>query len=703
MISMDPFLSRGSSLSSRASVDKPDRVADRATAGRDQPHRAADNDQPGELERGSELRRSRRAPVSVKPADRIPQGEDFAQLLVLLANTHPELPENLLQQLQDAEGTSGGRDLPTAKPPSASVTAADAESKADLTGAHDRLQYDMRRLPAFASVRDAAEALIRDLSTAPGQFSRDHSYRDRSSSVQQLLAVGDLRSAEMQSALDALLVHAGTTEGARLAALGVVSQPVPPLVNDNSQGVDDLAGISFDAGARRVQRTGSSSDKVAATAAPSQANRALTDLNAGLRNRVDRVISRMREEYGHEVTVVETGRSQERQDWLYEQGRTRSGRVVTWTRDSAHTRGEAVDVMIDGSYSDALGFSRLQQIAREEGLRTLGMKDPGHLELLRTTRVIAGETVASQQSLPSGAGRPANNTAGQAGVATVAGVAPVARMAGVASGAANSVSVSSSAVNANNQFNPTVTTLATSGVRHKSDNHQRDPQSETRGSSSQRRHTTTVNNGSPSAAATVGDSVNSSAFDPEGHSVIASGTKPASASQSASGNSLTQRISDIDSMRSAGRGSVGRITLNLDSQDGTPEKITIDVRGNSVQTHIATDHDTASRLRMQTARLQDALGRHGLDADNVRISRVQSDGVDASRAPTSDRELAHAATATSAAHEGTRGGTQRERNDARGWQHDGTDGRGHPSRTRDEEQHTQQDRKYQNIFNWEAE
>jgi len=50
--------------------------------------------------------------------------------------------------------------------------------------------------------------------------------------------------------------------------------------------------------------------------------------------------------------VVETFRSQERQNYLYAQGRTRSGSVVTWTLNSIHTKKNAVDVIpqrkIDG-------------------------------------------------------------------------------------------------------------------------------------------------------------------------------------------------------------------------------------------------------------------------------------------------------------------------------------------------------------------
>ena len=40
---------------------------------------------------------------------------------------------------------------------------------------------------------------------------------------------------------------------------------------------------------------------------------------------------------GIDIFVTEYHRSQARQDWLYEQGRSRPGKVVTWTRSSNHT------------------------------------------------------------------------------------------------------------------------------------------------------------------------------------------------------------------------------------------------------------------------------------------------------------------------------------------------------------------------------
>lgn len=47
---------------------------------------------------------------------------------------------------------------------------------------------------------------------------------------------------------------------------------------------------------------------------------------------------------GFHIIVTETLRSKERQEYLYSLGRTRPGRVVTWTLNSYHMTGLAVDI-----------------------------------------------------------------------------------------------------------------------------------------------------------------------------------------------------------------------------------------------------------------------------------------------------------------------------------------------------------------------
>ena len=64
---------------------------------------------------------------------------------------------------------------------------------------------------------------------------------------------------------------------------------------------------------------------------------------------------------GLNVLITETYRSQERQDYLYAQGRTRPGNKVTWTKSSRHTSRRAWDICknIKGEeYSDSAFFKK---------------------------------------------------------------------------------------------------------------------------------------------------------------------------------------------------------------------------------------------------------------------------------------------------------------------------------------------------------
>lgn len=53
---------------------------------------------------------------------------------------------------------------------------------------------------------------------------------------------------------------------------------------------------------------------------------------------------------GIDIFVTEYHRSQDRQNWLYEQGRSRDGTIVTWTKKSNHTSGYAWDIACSRSH-----------------------------------------------------------------------------------------------------------------------------------------------------------------------------------------------------------------------------------------------------------------------------------------------------------------------------------------------------------------
>lgn len=166
-----------------------------------------------------------------------------------------------------------------------------------------------------------------------------------------------------------------------------------------------------------------SADRASENPAATNVVQSLDVLDPELQTKLARVVTRMREETGHDVTVTETYRSQARQDALFAQGRETPGQIVTWTRNSKHTQGRAVDVVLDGGHADFDAYATLQRIANEEGLRTLGARDPGHLELR------GGGTAQQAADLAATMGVEGTDAANGVSVARVAEVAEVAHVA----------------------------------------------------------------------------------------------------------------------------------------------------------------------------------------------------------------------------------------------------------------------------------
>lgn len=104
---------------------------------------------------------------------------------------------------------------------------------------------------------------------------------------------------------------------------------------------------------------------------------------------------RIAEDQGLEVMITETYRTQERQDYLYEQGRTRPGQVVTWTRNSQHTKRNAFDIAknVRGEeYSDKEFFRKAAEIGEMIGLEAGyfwgdGKQDMPHFQMNRFGRI----------------------------------------------------------------------------------------------------------------------------------------------------------------------------------------------------------------------------------------------------------------------------------------------------------------------------
>ena len=91
---------------------------------------------------------------------------------------------------------------------------------------------------------------------------------------------------------------------------------------------------------------------------------------------------------GLNVLITETYRSQERQNYRYEQGRTRPGKKVTWTKQSRHTSRRAWDICKNAKgqeYSDSNFFKQCGEIAAELGITWGGIwkssPDTPHFEI----------------------------------------------------------------------------------------------------------------------------------------------------------------------------------------------------------------------------------------------------------------------------------------------------------------------------------
>lgn len=77
--------------------------------------------------------------------------------------------------------------------------------------------------------------------------------------------------------------------------------------------------------------------------------KSLDELRPEFREDIEKVIAELTDWCrvhlpGRKPVVLETFRTQARQDWLYAQGRTRKGRIVTWTTRSKHTERIACDI-----------------------------------------------------------------------------------------------------------------------------------------------------------------------------------------------------------------------------------------------------------------------------------------------------------------------------------------------------------------------
>lgn len=114
------------------------------------------------------------------------------------------------------------------------------------------------------------------------------------------------------------------------------------------------------------------------------------------------------EKEGLNVCITETYRSQERQNYLYAQGRTREGKIVTWTKKSRHTSKLAWDICknVKGQeYSDNTFFMKCGAIAKKLGITWGGTwkeRDLPHFEVDKGWKYEGDEVIEKDKVIVNG-------------------------------------------------------------------------------------------------------------------------------------------------------------------------------------------------------------------------------------------------------------------------------------------------------------
>lgn len=107
------------------------------------------------------------------------------------------------------------------------------------------------------------------------------------------------------------------------------------------------------------------------------------------------------------VFITETYRSQKRQKYLYEQGRTRPGNIVTWTLDSNHKSRLAWDIAVGPPQAlyDVATLNRVGDIARKLGITWGGVWsakiDRPHFEVKPNWIMPKGYKIEGQVIIPT--------------------------------------------------------------------------------------------------------------------------------------------------------------------------------------------------------------------------------------------------------------------------------------------------------------
>ncbi len=318
---------------------------------------------------------------------------------------------------------------------------------------------------------------------------------------------------------------------------------------------------------------------------------------------------------------MEGFRPQARQEFLYAQGRTAPGDVVTWTKSSKHTMGLAADVKIDGSYNNTVAYQHLAQIAAQEGLRTLGARDPGHIELASRGGAAAWGSVADSTRVSESVSRAVGLALAQGGTLATSPTAS-ADDASALNGFLSRMSDTGTVRSLSMQQH------AGSGAGNSSN-----------GSGNSQRHSPDAERRTGALAetpriASVADVANVAQV---AHIAQVSDVGRASqpgvtsvrvdAAQIVAPSNSAERVGRMLDVRDATPAlPLSHVTLDLDNANGGSDRITVQLRGGAVDAAIALgDSGRADKMSLRVGELQHALEHHGLEAGSIRVASTAGD------------------------------------------------------------------------------
>lgn len=370
----------------------------------------------------------------------------------------------------------------------------------------------------------------------------------------------------------------------------------PPAPVSQADGLSDLdhpeaaaEGEDAKTGSSKSRDANDPATTAAATSSSNEIVRSLAALDPQLQEKLARVMTRVRQETGHDVSVNETFRTQARQNQLFAQGRSTAGQVVTWTQHSKHTEGRAVDVVLDGGAAGSDAYRALQRIATEEGLATLGPRDPGHLELRGRGPRANGDATPQMPVEPADATGP--------GSVSIARLAQVARVAEV------KPTMVARPAHANVAQVASVAQVGAAGTSARTGSDTRDS-----GSRSDSHGYTglgvTFASRDPNAAAAVAPVVSGA-----GAEAMARAERVLAARDAAPARTLSQ------------------ITMNVDAGNGATDRVHVSLRGESLNTTIDTgDARAAQVMAGKTDELARALDKQGIELESLRVRSADSAG-----------------------------------------------------------------------------